>query len=176
MTKDKKLDTKITTTVFGKKQEITYREYCAISGIPEEIMLWRIEKGVCQSRLLVKPTHILFYDGQYCTAGMLSERFKVSESALVNRWTKGKRGQSLVAKEDVNNQTHNPDLERKRAIKDSRSHLLALCRAHPERIENAIKYAVDGHLDPFDEAQARHNAKRFEAMAGMEVRQTGVAA
>jgi hypothetical protein len=92
MTKDKILDTKITTTVFGKKQEITYREYCAISGIPEEIMLWRIEKGVCQSRLLVKPTHILFYDGQYCTAGMLSERFKVSESALVNRWMKRKHG------------------------------------------------------------------------------------
>ena len=170
---DRILDKKITTRLFGKKQTVSYREFCKITGMPEEILLWRLKKGYSPSRLLVKPTHILLYDGKKCSAKMLSERFGVATSTLVNRWEKGLRGRKLVAKEEVNNQSNDPERLRKLAIKECRKHLIALCRAHPEMIAHAKKYAVDGHLDPFNEAQARRNAQRLEAR-GHEVRQQGM--
>lgn len=176
MSKNSLLDGLVKTRIFGKRVEVTYREYCKSVGIPEEIMLWRLSKNMSPHKTFARPQHILIYNGKHYTPTMLSEVSGVSASALVNRWANGIRGDRLVAKETTPNPAHDPEKIREKAIKECREHLRTLFYAHPERREHARRKVIKKELDPFDEGQARINAQRFEAMAWAGIRQTGEAA
>lgn len=170
---DRILDKKVKMRINGKRIEYSLREYCALRDIPENIMLWRYSKKQSPQKLFTRPAYILEYNGKKYTPAMLSELYGVSEPALINRWMKGVRGEKLVVSERPNHPGKPPRDAKAVFAEECRKHLIALCRAHPDMIAHAKKYAVDGHLDPFDEAQARRNAQRLEAR-GHEVRQQGM--
>ena len=117
------------------------RRECAIRGIPEKIVNWRIAKGFRRQSVWKRPDHILQYGGEYWTPTMLEEHCGVTSATLIKRWNAGLRDADLIAPAKHTNapvngpQTGNQDLIRDRAIRDCAAHLEALRAAHPDHCE-----------------------------------------
>lgn len=167
------LDMKIKTRIQGRKVKYTLREYCHLREIPENIMLWRLSKNFSPQKLYARPCHILEYNGVKYTPAMLAENVGITDITLINRWCKGLRGEKLVAAERPYHELRSAEDTRAVLKEECREQLIALCRAHPERIREAYRRSVEKELEPFDEAQARRNAQRLEA-ATLEIRTLGL--
>lgn len=172
MSKKKKPSDVVTVRVGAKRVKSTIEDFCEKRGVPENVMLWRMERGITGSGLYQRPNRLYTYNGKVYTPLMLAEKYGIAKETIITRWEEGKRGYDLVRR------TGSTDEDRQLAQRESqvaecREHLRALFYAHPERREHAWRMVIRKDLEPFDEATARRNAQRFEA-EGHEVRTQGM--
>ncbi len=114
----------------GVRRMMSIREICKQRNIPENVMQWRLSKGITSPHLFTCPTNLYPYEGELMTPKMISELSGIREDTIIKRWRNGERGSGLT------NKTDNRDMEAER-MADRRARLAAECAAHLQALINA---------------------------------------
>lgn len=162
-------------TYWSKGEWRTAREICNERGIPDEVFLWRLERGLNGNCLFIK---CLFFeiDGSMYTTKMLQEKYGVDRRLIHARHKAGKRGLDLIAKPLPSARSGSMRAgpigdfgdEKKRNVWACDEHLRLLKEHHPDRaFEGRFSDRLDGG------AAAKVYSSRLLGLASTQVRQSG---
>jgi hypothetical protein len=160
------------------KHESIAFQIAAETGVPADIVLWRISKGLRGSHLRKRSDYVIYYQGKAHNLNMIAEKLGIPRETLRTRYKNGERMPELVRPvirrkvtddEEANFQRKTVDveaLEKKSREKSCKKMLKALASAHRDRAIYLLKNRR--HFDDVDcgdvvEGIALANAARLYA-------------